>query len=238
MALPGRPPVSEPRATDASNSNRGVLSGRPLGHQPALDGLRGVAVAIVVLSHVPFGLMPPTAATLTFRRWVGGGWLGVDIFFVLSGFLITALLLAETPRIRFAAFYGRRALRLLPALWLMLIIVIGYQHLAQQFVREADYSGRQAFLYTYNWSQAHDPAKSLYSLGHLWSLAVEEQFYLVWPILVAGLVALRRPKIAGLLIVAGITLIALQRNVVFSRDGWLAASGTAAGSRSSPVSSR
>src|SRR6476661_2301831 len=85
---------------------------RSLGYQPALDGLRGVAVAFVMLYH--------QGGTLT------GGYLGVDVFFVLSGFLITGILVSEratTGRLRLVAFWGRRARRLVPALLVMLVLV-------------------------------------------------------------------------------------------------------------------
>jgi peptidoglycan/LPS O-acetylase OafA/YrhL len=93
LVLAGSPPLCQ-RAT-----------ARPLGHVPTLDGLRGIAIALVVTYH--------------YWRWPRGGWLGVDLFFVLSGFLITTLLLEEHARkgrIRFGAFYLRRARRLVPAL--------------------------------------------------------------------------------------------------------------------------
>src|SRR3954447_3396658 len=97
-------PSAAPFAPTAPVSRGGR---RHLRHVPAFDGLRGLAVLTVALYHFPT------------NRWVPGGWLGVDVFFVLSGFLITALLVGErdaTGRVSLGRFYARRALRLLPAL--------------------------------------------------------------------------------------------------------------------------
>ena len=141
-----------------------------LGYVPALDGLRGIAIALVVSYHylgVPFG-----------------GSSGVDLFFVLSGFLITTLLLeerAETGAVSLRSFYARRARRLLPALFTMLAAFT-----AISLVRGIDPTGdlaRYGF-YTANITRAFVDRASVTSsgLGHLWSLAEEEQFYLAWPL--------------------------------------------------------
>ena len=159
-----------------------ALPGFVLGHRPALDGLRGLAVLAVVAHHT--SLAP-------------GGFLGVDVFFVLSGFLITALLLQEHQRsghIRLSRFYLRRGLRLLPALVGVLAFVWLWT-LATGTRSDATVLGKDSFgvlLYYYNWRLAfarltlHAP-----SLCHLWSLSVEEQFYLVWPAALVVLLALR-----------------------------------------------
>src|SRR5580765_6045338 len=154
-----------------------------LGHRPALDGLRGVAILLVLAGHsgVP---------------GVGeGGETGVALFFVLSGFLITALLAEEyrdTGRIDFAAFYRRRALRLLPALFLFLAVVLAWSQLSRwgvlSMVRPSSLTdvGVTVF-YVANWwigVYNHDSG----GINHMWSLGIEEQFYLVWPaLLFAGL---------------------------------------------------
>ncbi|HEY5012857.1 MAG TPA: acyltransferase, partial [Acidimicrobiia bacterium] len=158
-----------------------------LRYEPALDGLRGFAVLAVMGYHARVG-------------WLRGGFVGVDVFFVLSGYLITALLLAEhaqTGRIDTPAFWGRRARRLLPALLLLLLGVAGY-------VAFIAYSGDRgairadavaSLLYVQNWHLAWSGTsyfaafKAPSPLRHLWSLAIEEQFYVVWP--VALLVLLR-----------------------------------------------
>jgi len=147
-----------------------------LGYRPALDGVRAFAVGAVLAVHG--GL-------------VRGGFFGVDIFFVLSGFLITSLLIEEwvrTGRINLRAFYVRRARRLLPALFLT-IAGVG---LLYAFFPELDrglgylWSALAAAFYVGNWAEAFHSHGSLGDLGlltHTWSLAIEEQFYIAWPLL-------------------------------------------------------
>jgi peptidoglycan/LPS O-acetylase OafA/YrhL len=160
-----------------------------------LDGLRGLAVAAVLLFH---------AGHLT------GGFLGVDLFFVLSGFLITSLLLAEsrTGRIRLAAFWGRRARRLLPALAGVLIGVAAYAWLfaAPAELARIRSDALATLFYVANWRAvvAGVDYWELFAapspLAHTWSLAIEEQFYLVWPLVVGGVLwrqRRRRPSDAG-----------------------------------------
>jgi peptidoglycan/LPS O-acetylase OafA/YrhL len=172
---------------------------RKLGHVPALDGLRGVAIAAVVAYHA-FG-------------WPRGGWLGVHLFFVLSGFLITTLLLDEraaTGRIALGAFYARRARRLLPALaallagYLAICAVRGESGLAA-VARYGFYTGN---VYEAFW---HSASGRLDGLNHLWSLAQEEQFYLVWP---AALLAVRRLRRPALVLVAAAAALMLYRVVL------------------------
>src|SRR3954470_17107381 len=144
----------------------------------ALDGLRGVAVACVFVNHA----RPSTLA---------GGWLGVDMFFVLSGFLITSLLLAEHARggrINLRRFYARRARRLLPALFLLLAGLAVVARLAPGMAGFADFrgDGAAALAYIANWhfiaaGASYFDAFAPSPLRHLWSLAIEEQFYFVWP---------------------------------------------------------
>jgi peptidoglycan/LPS O-acetylase OafA/YrhL len=129
---------------------------------------------------------------------VSGGFFGVDIFFVLSGFLITTLLVEEfqrAGRISLRSFYARRALRLLPALGVVLIAVLLYAQVdlaggVAHYVRiEALWSA----LYGLNWYFVveHNPLLTLLHLGHAWSLSIEEQFYFVWPLVLLGLLRLR-----------------------------------------------
>ena len=153
---------------------------------PALDGVRAVAVALVLAGH---GGIPG----------VSGGFLGVDVFFVLSGFLITSLLLDEqgrTGRIALAGFWIRRARRLLPALIVMVLAVVAARAV---FPPEATATLRDnavaAFFWVANWafvaqrtdyfSQGTPPSP----LQHTWSLGVEEQYYLLWPLLLIAVVA-------------------------------------------------
>jgi peptidoglycan/LPS O-acetylase OafA/YrhL len=150
-----------------------------MGYQPALDGLRAVSVIAVVLYHAGFG-------------WMHGGFLGVEVFFVISGYLITTLLIEERRRtggIALATFWVRRARRLLPALLTMLLVVatwVAFVGSAEQLTsmrRDLPW----ALSYLANWGQIvgdvpyFSPADPPL-LRHLWSLAVEEQWYLLWPL--------------------------------------------------------
>src|SRR3954453_3626377 len=191
-----------------------------LGYRPALDGLRAVAITLVLLGHIAFFLVP---------AWNGhffrDGFLGVDLFFVLSGFLITTLLLQRHNRephpIR--RFYLRRALRLMPALIALLTVnlFVAAAFSSSSFA-DALRSFAVALTYTTNWAELHDVAISKYVL-HFWSLAVEGQFYLVWPLVLFGLLRLglgRRSVIAVL--VAAIGAIALWRAIHWwNGDQWL-----------------
>src|SRR5215208_5907088 len=146
-------------------------------YMPGLDGLRAVAVLAVIAYHLGFG-------------WAPGGLLGVAVFFTLSGYLITDLLLGQWSggRLRLGNFWIRRARRLLPALFVMLVVVVAWITIADpsqlSSLRGAVISSA---LYVNNWWLI-DQNVSYFArfappspLGHLWSLAVEEQFYLVWP---------------------------------------------------------
>lgn len=159
-----------------------------LAFRPDIAGLRAVAVGVVVLFHagVP---------------WLPGGYVGVDVFFVISGFLMTALLMKEidqTGRVRLLTFYARRIRRLLPAAAVVLIatIVAAKLLLPPLELPEIAKAAAATGLYVVNmWlavtgtdylaSEAQSP------LQHFWSLAVEEQFYLVWPLLLLLACALR-----------------------------------------------
>ena len=166
--------------------------GRPISFSfvPALDGLRAIAVTGVMLYHGGAPL-------------VGGGFLGVNVFFVLSGFLITSLLLGEWTKrltIRLGQFWTRRARRLLPALLLMLVGVAIY---AKVFATPGEFANLRldslsTLFYVANWhfifaganyfSQTAQPSP----VSHMWSLAIEEQFYIVWPPVALALLHLGR----------------------------------------------
>jgi peptidoglycan/LPS O-acetylase OafA/YrhL len=132
---------------------------------PALDGLRGVAIALVLMFH----FMGPT----TFAFPFGWGWCGVDLFFALSGYLITRRLLESRGSAgkRLGVFYRNRALRIFP---LYFAFLIAYSVVAG--APDASY-----WLYFCNWTQPFRRAELWSPLSHFWSLAIEEQFYLVWP---------------------------------------------------------
>jgi peptidoglycan/LPS O-acetylase OafA/YrhL len=151
-----------------------------LNHTPALDGLRGLAILAVVLFH---------------SSWVSAGYMGVDVFFVLSGFLITCLLLQEWEdhgKIDIAAFYWRRALRLAPALIALILICSAYETLYPACGSSLPLWSRALYAISYfsNWLWALGgpvTASPLCSFYALWSLAIEEQFYLIWPLTLVGL---------------------------------------------------
>ena len=163
---------------------------RRLAYTPALDGLRAVAVLAVMLYHGGVAI-------------VGGGFLGVDVFFVLSGFLITTLLLLEfeaNDRLDLPAFWGRRARRLLPALFLVLVAVLIYSaFLAGEAATSVRLDALATLFYVSNWwfvlsgnsyfEQFQDPSP----LTHTWSLAIEEQWYLLLPLALVVLL----PRIRG-----------------------------------------
>ncbi|RIJ51400.1 acyltransferase [Clavibacter lycopersici] len=158
----------------------------PLGYMPQLDGLRGVAVSLVIVHHVT----PPVEF---------GGWIGVHVFFVLSGFLITSLLLREharTGRVDLVRFYLRRALRLYPPLLTALIVLAPLGTIVSGAVGYVKASGLTAS-YLMNLYTAFTGA-GVQGWGHTWTLALEEQFYLIWPVvfLLALTGARRSPRVA------------------------------------------
>ena len=154
-------------------------------HIPALDGLRGCAILAVLLLHFTSALTTPTGAPARLVKQVFSlGWTGVDLFFVLSGFLITGILAdaRETPH-RYRTFYARRALRILPLYYgfvLLLFVVpplIGARTYTTAFADQLPY-----WLYLQNFWPLSNGALDF--AAHLWSLAIEEQFYLAWPLVV------------------------------------------------------
>ena len=178
---------SEPLSPDVSPG-----SDRRFSYQPALDGLRALAVSAVLLFHQGF-------------PWAGGGFLGVDIFFVLSGYLITGLLVEEwraNGRVSLTAFWARRARRLLPALYLFMLGIVVYTIL---FVAPQDLGKLRAAAFTTlagvgNWRTLDiSDVPDFTPLNHTWSLAIEQQWYVVWPFIVIGLLSLWRGSLKLLL---------------------------------------
>ncbi len=182
-SAPNRPSHARPSATGRERIT-------------ALDGIRAVALLIIMGYHFGVG-------------WLQGGFFSLDIFYVLSGYLITGLLLGEyrrRGRITLSAFWLRRARRLLPALLIVLVAVT----LLVRFVEPAglypDFrmSALSALFYFSNWWQIAASGSyfvitgPVYPLTHTWSLAVEEQFYLVWPLVVLGVMTLARSFTRGI----------------------------------------
>ena len=184
-------------------------------HLPALDGIRALAVLAVLAYHLGFG-------------WARGGYLGVDLFFVLSGFLITSLLLEEHEdkgTIQLGKFWGRRARRLLPALFVMVTLVMLYvvaegRYGQSDVVAAIDLHQLRSLaaatlLYVANWEliiQQHSYFAQFSApspLQHTWSLAIEEQFYLVWPFVTVALLAkgLRERRRLGIAVSVGIAAV-------------------------------
>jgi peptidoglycan/LPS O-acetylase OafA/YrhL len=164
-----------------------------LAHINGLDGLRGLAVAAVVLYHGDV------------FSWASGGFLGVELFFVLSGFLITSLLVREwlvTGEITLSNFWARRARRLLPALF-VLVVVVGIYYATKGTIGAVPGlfgDGLSTLFYYSNWHQIAVGANYFVQSGptspfqHTWSLAIEEQFYVIWPLIVLTVAFLLRPS--------------------------------------------
>ncbi len=205
----------------------GVLANvaRRLTHNGALDGLRGVAVLLVLMRH-SFELVPGGFGPQWLDDFLGGGYFGVDIFFVLSGFLITSLLLDEresSGAVGMRSFYGRRALRLMPALVVMLGVVSIVLVLDGETWSSLWPTVRSSLFYYQNWHSVWDP-ENLAGLwfGHLWSLSIEEQFYFVWPVVFLVLVSLTKKHAVRVAVLAlGVLWVVWYRLQVWNAgDGW------------------
>jgi peptidoglycan/LPS O-acetylase OafA/YrhL len=201
-------PVTEGR------SSRAVVP--KLQYQPGLDGLRAIAVVAVMLYHAQMN--QPTS-------WMPGGFVGVEVFFVISGYLITLLLISEhlrTQRIDFKQFWLRRARRLLPALFALLVVTMGivgigghYSESLREHVHPFRGTWASAWGYATNWYQIFAGLNYADKEGrpplvrHLWSLAVEEQFYLLWPLIMAFVLwrwGRRLPKVGVAFIVVSLAI--------------------------------
>lgn len=167
----------------------------PLAHLPALDGLRALAVLLVLWDHAPGAVQPAWMSALA--KWRNPGNFGVDLFFVLSGFLITRILLAERAAgVPVRYFLARRACRIFPIYYLLLA--------AMAWTRPSAEVGWSA-LYLSNLTGAlFDTPRS--GLHHTWSLCVEEHFYALWPLLVSFLPARASRRVIALLVVPGALL--------------------------------
>jgi peptidoglycan/LPS O-acetylase OafA/YrhL len=164
-------------------------------HIPALDGLRGVAILLVLILHFgQFGHGLPAPSVLV-DRWfmaaVRTGWMGVDLFFVLSGFLITGILFdTKGSKHYFGHFYARRVLRIFPLYYASLalfLVVLPRLFPSDEVLRDLKADSLWYWTYLYNVKVAAAGFTPSSALGHFWSLAVEEQFYLIWPVVVLWL---------------------------------------------------
>ena len=180
----------------------------PIGYMPSVDGIRGV---------LPFGVL---AAHIQYR-WFPGAIVFMNVFFILSAYLITSLLLRDIDKygkIRFKIFYTRRFLRLFPAYYVLLAIYCLVSFLLLPDTRAHYLDALYAGLYVSNWTRAFD-IKTADWLGHTWSLSIEEQFYLCWPVLfslLAGWLGFSR-RILAVLVAAMVSFAAWRF--------WLASDG-------------
>jgi len=204
----------DPHNANSGTPAWGTRRGPVVPYVPGLDGLRALAVLAVIVYHAN-------------KEWLGGGFLGVEVFFVISGYLITLLLIAERERmgtVSLKQFWVRRARRLLPALFTLLIGTITYCALF-----DPDRLGKlrgdviAGVVYVSNWFQvwtgsSYTSAAEFAPLRHLWSLAVEEQFYIVWPVVMFLLLRRLGSKtlpLIGMLFTAMAGAVALYTALVF-----------------------
>jgi peptidoglycan/LPS O-acetylase OafA/YrhL len=209
-------PLTKP-TSDPGAGNQPTPETRLLGRAPALDGFRALAVLVVFASHT--NAILPLAVLIV----VPGGTVGLDPFFVLSGFLITALLLKEQSQygtIRRWAFYKRRIVRLLPPLFFLLVANVIFALLISAWSRQQLESLLSVIFYYSNYYQAHSPNAFCANLAvgyeHLWSLSFEEQFYLVWPWIVIGVLTINRSmKTVVITILGTIAVIGIHRGLAY-----------------------
>jgi peptidoglycan/LPS O-acetylase OafA/YrhL len=193
-----------------------VANAPHIAYRPGLDGLRAMAVAAVFLYHARID-------------WLPGGFLGVDLFFVLSGYLITSLLLVEWEarnRIDLLRFWVRRARRLLPAL---VVVVLATLVLASIFARQDLGHTRSdvlsSLLYYANWHQIAANHSYFNLMGnpsllqHTWSLGVEEQFYIVWPLLLVPCLVLVGRERLPMIVIAGVAASAALMWILYNPNG-------------------
>jgi len=185
----------------------------------ALDGIRGLAIIFVMLVHFNIVIPDSNIAIRSMKVMFSFGWVGVDLFFALSGFLITGILL-DTRKANnyFSAFYARRVLRIFPLYYAVLIVILAVAAALRDRPHDLPLVADQKlyFLYLTNWLVLWKGQWGPNILGHFWSLAVEEQFYLIWPLCVWLLNSQRLAKVT-----VGASVTAL-----FVRIFWVAHTGT------------
>ncbi|TMU86545.1 acyltransferase family protein [Brucella haematophila] len=177
-----------------------------MGRIKSFDGIRGIAVLLVVFHHFDSFLGVRSAQ------------LGVDLFLVLSGFLITSLLISEIDRtgtISFRTFFVKRALRLVPAL-LLTVLIFGVGGVALGFlsVQQTFWPALWSLLYVSNWVRSLD-LMDMRQFAHTWTLSIEEQFYLFWPLLLLGLIKVL-PRYRAVIFAAIILIVVCQATLLAS----------------------
>jgi peptidoglycan/LPS O-acetylase OafA/YrhL len=223
------PAVARPAGRQAVG---GVILPDVRGHMPALDGLRGIAVALVMLCHFLPRADQPTSLTGRLFFFIGrSGWSGVDLFFVLSGFLISGILLdakrASDNRHYFRNFYARRTLRIFPLYYFVLavifLVVPAVWRGAFASPELAEIRRHQGWLWAYGTNAVmtwKNDMEFFYSgwlnLGPFWSLALEEHFYLAWPLIVFLCSGRALKRACAALILGSFVL----RAALFLRGGW------------------
>jgi peptidoglycan/LPS O-acetylase OafA/YrhL len=206
--------VRSERSRSVSAQKESVIGfdiGRPVAaaksrYIPQLDGLRAVSILLVLAAHL---------------NWLSGGAIGVDIFFVISGYLITSILAREfcrTGKIDIKSFYVRRILRIVPAFAVLLAACAIAVALAVAPERRAEHYIALLYAATYTMNLARAFGQGSGIVGHTWSLAVEEQFYLVWPLMLCVLLALPRSKQLSVAVVLVIIPTAWRAWLAFQPD--------------------
>jgi peptidoglycan/LPS O-acetylase OafA/YrhL len=187
---------------------------------PALDGLRGIAILMVVAGHAAANYQPMDEGL---RRWLvvfSNSGLGVRLFFVLSGYLITSLLLQEHAKrgtISLRAFYLRRVLRIFPAFYTFLFTLTVLSLWIPSGLTPSTWIASATFTWNYAHAWVTSPPEGTWNLGHFWTLALEEQFYLLWP-LTLRLAGIRRALYIAIALVVWCPLARLGTYFLFPAE--------------------